>query len=159
MRIENTSVRQPRPINAGDSKIFRIINLPSDEISASGVHSIAALRDYGCRLSIATLSAVTKQSKHQLQARTRCSADVAFARQIAMYLAHTKFGISYVDVGDYFHRDRTTVAHACQLVEDRRDDREFDDHLTRMECLMDAALPQTAAIQRLLFQKTTGAAQ
>jgi hypothetical protein len=115
-----------------------------------------AIRDYGCGLSIATLSAVTQQPRRELRAPTRSRADVAFARQIAMYLAHTKFGIPYAEVGEYFNRDRTTVAHACQLVEDKRDNLEFDDHLARMERLIDAALPETSAIGQTLLQRSVG---
>lgn len=56
----------------------------------------------------------------------------AFARQVAMYLAHVGFGISMAEVGKAFGRDRTTVVHACHVTEDRRDDPRFDvllDHL------------------------------
>lgn len=156
MRIIGTPGREPRLSECDRPQPHKIPNSPHGDTCNSHAHHKTALRDYGCRLSIATLSAVTKQSRHELQALTRSSADVAFARQIAMYLAHTKFGIPYSDVGDYFRRDRTTVAHACQLVEDRRDDKGFDDHLVRMECLMDAALPQTLVIQQLLVQKSAG---
>jgi hypothetical protein len=44
--------------------------------------------------------------------------------------------------GHLFERDRTTVAHACGLVEDRRDDPDFDHRLNHLEravsCLLDA---------------------
>ncbi len=113
-------------------------------------------RDYGCKFSIATLSAVTKLPGCELQAATRSTANIAFARQIAMYLAHTKFGITYSDVGAFFRRDRSTVAHACQLVEDRRDDTEFDDHLNRMEVLIDLAMPASLANRQSLASTRTG---
>lgn len=57
----------------------------------------------------------------------------AFARQIAMYLAHVGFGISMADVGKIFGRDRTTVVHACHVIEDRRDEARFDDLLDHLE--------------------------
>lgn len=50
----------------------------------------------------------------------------AMARQVAMYLAHVACGLTLTDAGLLFNRDRTTVAHACVLVEDRRDDAVFD---------------------------------
>src|SRR2546425_396187 len=53
---------------------------------------------------------------------TRGRPRVAFARQVAMYLAHVAWGLSLTEVGYVFSRDRTTVAHACSLVEDLRDD-------------------------------------
>jgi hypothetical protein len=57
----------------------------------------------------------------------------AFARQIAMYLAHVGFGLSMAEVGRAFGRDRTTVVHACHLIEDRRDDVRFDQMLDHLE--------------------------
>jgi len=57
-----------------------------------------------------------------IAAPTRRDAYTAFARQCAMYLAHVAFGLSFSDIGRAFGRDRTTAAHACRLVEDRRDD-------------------------------------
>jgi chromosomal replication initiation ATPase DnaA len=50
-----------------------------------------------------------------------------------MYLAHVVCGLSLTEVGTLFARDRTTVAHACSLVEDRRDDPELDGRLERLE--------------------------
>jgi chromosomal replication initiation ATPase DnaA len=77
-----------------------------------------------------------------LRAPTRGSPRAAFARQVAMYLAHVSCGATLTEVGILFERDRTTVAHACGVVEDRRDDPDLDcklDHLERaVACLIDA---------------------
>ena len=43
-----------------------------------------------------------------------------------MYVTHVNMGLSMAEVGRGFGRDRTTVMHACHLVEDLRDDAEFD---------------------------------
>ena len=69
----------------------------------------------------------------QLQAATRGTAPIAFARQSAMYLAHVALGLSYTDVGRAFGRDRTTAAHACRRVEDRREDPRIDAMLAALE--------------------------
>lgn len=113
-----------------------------------GLGENATLSEFGCRLSVATLSAVTKNSAAQLQAQSRSTAEIALARQTAMYLAHTKFGITYAEVGIYFNRDRSTVAHACRVIEDRRDNEEFDDRLCRMENLVDIALWGSLVVHR-----------
>ncbi len=63
----------------------------------------------------------------------RGRAPVAFARQTAMYLAHTGLGLNYSEVGRLFRRDRTTAAHACQVVEERRDDPRIEATLTQLE--------------------------
>ena len=68
-----------------------------------------------------------------LLAHTRGAPRAAFARQAAIYLAHVGFGLSFAAGGRLFHRDRTTVAHACRVIEDRRDDRELDRRLTVLE--------------------------
>ena len=64
---------------------------------------------------------------------TRGAPQVAFARQVAIYLAHVCFGLSFAAIGRMFRRDRTTVAHACRVIEDRRDDRGLDLRLTALE--------------------------
>jgi chromosomal replication initiation ATPase DnaA len=71
----------------------------------------------------------------ELRKPSRCAADVAFARQCAMYLAHVGLGLSYSEIGRLFRRDRTTAAHACRLVEDRRDDPLLDRILQMIEHL------------------------
>jgi hypothetical protein len=57
---------------------------------------------------------------------TRCVRDIAFARQVAMYLAHVSCGMTLTEVGAMFGRDRTTVSYGCLKVEYRRDDPVFD---------------------------------
>jgi hypothetical protein len=69
----------------------------------------------------------------ELRARSRRGAQVAFARQSAMYLAHVVLGLNYREVGELFRRDRTTAAHACRCVEDRRDDPTIDVRLDMLE--------------------------
>jgi hypothetical protein len=69
----------------------------------------------------------------ELQAATRRSAYVALARQSAMYLSHVAFGVSLSEVGRAFGRDRTTAAHACRAIEDRRDDPAVDYVLASLE--------------------------
>jgi hypothetical protein len=61
------------------------------------------------------------------------STTAAFARKLAMYLAHVAFGMSIGRVGRAFGRDRTTVAHACHVIEDKRDDPRFDRWLDALE--------------------------
>jgi chromosomal replication initiation ATPase DnaA len=68
-----------------------------------------------------------------LRRSTRGRARVALARQVAMYLAHVGCGLSLTETGRLFERDRTTVAHACGVIEDRRDDPIFDRVLDLLE--------------------------
>lgn len=75
-----------------------------------------------------------------LRRATRGRAKVARARQVAMYLAHVACGMSLTEVGRVFARDRTTVAHACGVVEDGRDDPMFDRVMELLEQVVDALL-------------------
>ena len=52
-------------------------------------------------------------------------------RQIAMYLSHVVLSVPYQTIAVAFGRDRTTVMHACSVVEDRRDDAGYDDFIER----------------------------
>jgi chromosomal replication initiation ATPase DnaA len=78
---------------------------------------------------------VYRVEKGQLKRPTRGRSRVAFARQVAMYMAHVTFGLTLTTVGREFGRDRTTVSHACALVEDARDNPEFDRTLEILEAI------------------------
>jgi chromosomal replication initiation ATPase DnaA len=70
---------------------------------------------------------------------SRCQAQIAFARQLAMYLINVKLGRNMTEIGQLFGRDRTTVSHACALLEDRREG-EFEAGIDALEAAIDAAL-------------------
>lgn len=74
----------------------------------------------------AIVAGVFDVDSERLRQPTRGRANVALARQVAMYIAHVGYGLSLTEVGELFRRDRTTVAHACSVVEQRRDDARFD---------------------------------
>ncbi|MCB1444671.1 MAG: hypothetical protein KDJ87_02420 [Rhizobiaceae bacterium] len=74
--------------------------------------------------------------------RTAAGRDRRFAvmhvQQIAMYVCHVALRLSMTDVASGFGRDRTTVGYACARVEDRRDDRAFDDLVGAVERVVHA---------------------
>ncbi|EAQ35391.1 ATPase involved in DNA replication initiation [Nitrobacter sp. Nb-311A] len=70
-----------------------------------------------------------------MMAPTRGAPRAAFARQVAMYLAHVGFALSFEAIGRAFDRDRTTVSHACRVVEDSRDDAGLDRRLAALEAM------------------------
>ncbi len=79
---------------------------------------------------------------------TRGPAPAAFARQTAMYLCHVGLALSLSRVATAFERDRSTVAHACHLIEDRRDDAGFDAWIGALEdMLREAPKPGAAPAQ------------
>jgi chromosomal replication initiation ATPase DnaA len=102
-----------------------------------------------CDLATIATAAALAVPPGEIYASSRRSACAAFARQSAMYLAHVAFGLSYSEIGRAFGRDRTTAAHACQLVEDRRDDPGVDATLATLEHVfaalrrrLDASVPR-----------------
>jgi chromosomal replication initiation ATPase DnaA len=87
-----------------------------------------------------TVAAALALPVEELGAKTRRTAPVAFARQISMYCAHVTFGWSLTEAGAIFNRDRTTAAHACRVVEDRRDDAATDRLIGSIETALQAWL-------------------
>jgi hypothetical protein len=107
--------------------------------------------DKGLRTILVETSAITFDIDPELlDTPLRGSAPVSFARQVAMYLAHVGLGLSLTQVGQLFERDRSTVAHACQLVEERRDDRTFDSAINLLERIVRIVRgPQEAPCQAI----------
>ena len=64
---------------------------------------------------------------------TRGEGDAAFARSVLMYLLNTGLGHSFDEVAAAVGRRRQTVSRACALVEDLRDEPEFDADLSALE--------------------------
>ena len=79
-----------------------------------------------CDAAIDIIAALFDLPSRELRRPGRSTTDIARVRQIAMYVAHVVLQLKMGEVGRGFGRDRTTVLHACHLVEDLRDDPEFD---------------------------------
>ncbi len=92
-----------------------------------------------------TVAAAFNLPVEELAAKTRRTAPVAFARQVCMYCAHVSFGWSLTDAGSVFDRDRTTAAHACRVVEDRRDELTVDALVDSVESALHQWLQAVAA--------------
>jgi chromosomal replication initiation ATPase DnaA len=97
----------------------------------------------------ATVAAAFNLPVEELQAKTRRTAPVAFARQVSMYCAHVTFGWSLTEAGALFNRDRTTAAHACRVVEDRRDDETLDTLVQSIEDSLSAWLMAMEGCRKL----------
>ena len=101
------------------------------------------MRGAGLLVTACVLS-VFEVEEADLSQPSRGRAQVALARQVAMYLHHVILARTLTDIAREFGRDRTTVAHACRLVEDRRDEPEFDTMIGGLETALQvglAALP------------------
>jgi chromosomal replication initiation ATPase DnaA len=66
----------------------------------------------------------------------RGTTETAFARQVAAYLCHVGFEMSLARVATAFGRDRSTIAHACHAIEDKREDAQFDLWIGGLETML-----------------------
>ncbi len=120
-----------------------------------GRHSAASIafehdRASSERITIdAAVAQVFGLTAPQISCATRGRANAALARQVAMYVTHVSCGMNLTDVGILFSRDRTTVSHACAVIEDRRDDPVFDRVLELLEWIVPELLARAGRGRRL----------
>jgi hypothetical protein len=109
----------------------------------SGFQPVPKLRDEVtmdvCECLIDMASALFSLPGKELRRAGRSTLPVSRVRQVAMYVAHVVLRLTMGDVGRGFGRDRTTVVHACQIVEDLRDDPDFDRVVSMFERVAFAA--------------------
>ncbi|HEY4193712.1 MAG TPA: helix-turn-helix domain-containing protein [Mesorhizobium sp.] len=92
-----------------------------------------------CECLIDIAAALFSVPSKELRKPGRTPVPVTRVRQICMYVAHVVLRLTMGDVGVGFGRDRTTVVHACQVIEDLRDDPEFDQVVSMIERVAFAA--------------------
>lgn len=73
------------------------------------------------KLILAYVSSAHYIKPEFLLAASRGSKHLSEARQVSNYLAHVVYGMSFTDIGQLANRDRTSIAHGCNKVEDLRD--------------------------------------
>lgn len=89
--------------------------------------------DFDRAIIEAAVARVFEVTLVDIKGLSRGPARIALARQVAMYLAHVTLRLSMTDVGRMFERDRTTVKHACIVVEERREDAAFNYAIEQLE--------------------------
>lgn len=94
-----------------------------------------------CDALIDFLSVYFAVSSAELRSPLRGRKEVAHIRQLGMYLAHTSFSMVMSEVAVGFCRERTTVMYACHLVEDRREDEEYDAVVSTLEKFVNSGFP------------------
>lgn len=93
-----------------------------------------------CECLIDISAALFNVSSKELRRYGRTSNAISKVRHVAMYVARVVLHLTTHEIGMGFGRDRTTVAHACQVVEDLRDDPEFDQLICTLERIAAVAL-------------------
>lgn len=145
-----TLERSPSPSRYPDARPSRISLLAASLARMGGSHVLPrpdARRAKARWNSVVLCQCVLEQASAlfgipvpELRRPGRSAMPVARVRQIAMYVSHIVLGLSMRDVGIGFERDRTTVLHACQVVEELREAPEFDAAVLMMERLASALL-------------------
>ena len=92
-----------------------------------------------CDGVIDILSTFFNVSGRELRSQSRCERSVARVRQIGIYVAHVTLALTMSEVGRAFGRDRSTVNHACHLIEDMREELEFDRIVQTIENIVKVA--------------------
>jgi chromosomal replication initiation ATPase DnaA len=100
-----------------------------------------------CEGMIDILAACFSVSSKELRSQERATACIARIRQVGMYISHVALGLNMREVATGFCRDRSTVVHACHLIEDLRDDADFDKICVTVERIACAAFGAVAARQ------------
>ena len=95
------------------------------------VHDIYRAGQMGLIFSIMRL--VYRVDMRFLLGPSRGGKHLSLARQKMYYLAHCCYGISYTELGGLTQRDRTSISHGCQRIEDLRDDAGVDKSLFFIE--------------------------
>ncbi|KFB10672.1 helix-turn-helix domain-containing protein [Nitratireductor basaltis] len=100
-----------------------------------------------CECVLDIVAALFNVSGKELRAGGRAPTSVVRVRQIGMYVAHVVLQLNMTEIGRGFGRDRTTVQHACHMIEDLRDDEEFDRIVAMTERVTAAAFRQTEMVR------------
>src|SRR5262245_54955137 len=93
------------------------------------------------RLAAGVASYALGIRQDDILSEARGAVATAFARQVAMYLCHAGFELSLTRVAIAFGRDRSTVSHACHLIEDRREEPLFDLWIGSLEAMLPERSP------------------
>ena len=102
-----------------------------------GGDGVRAAKVGGVGSVVATVASAFALRPEQIRGLRRGSSRAAFARQVAIYLLHTRLGLSYSASGALFGRDRTTAAYACRVVEEKREDARIDGIVDCLERAID----------------------
>lgn len=104
-----------------------------------GLSSARAGDEAAARLAAGVASYALDIPADEIIGDERGSLEIAFARQVAIYLCHVGFEMSLARVAYAFARDRSTVAHACHAIEDRRDEPQFEIWMSALEAMLHEA--------------------
>nr|WP_316653229.1 helix-turn-helix domain-containing protein [uncultured Gellertiella sp.] len=116
----------------------QIPQLPQVSISGSladGTPDLSVPLRHACKVVRQMTGEMLSFTGERVQIRRDRRRAQCHIRQIAMYVCHVSLRIPQTDIALAFGRDRTTVGHACAVVEDRRDNVAYDEFVAAVERL------------------------
>lgn len=84
-------------------------------------------------LAIGMVASVGQVNAGYLTNRARGSRRIVEYRRIAHYLSHVVMGLSMMTVARLSHRHHTSIIDTCHVIEERRDNPQFDKMLSYAE--------------------------
>lgn len=122
--------------------------MSSGSLSAAPTSAPGRLNLARTRLVAGVVGFAVDLPPEEILATTRGAPPLARARQLVMYLLHAGFSMSLSHIAGALGRDRSTVAHGVQRVEDQRDAPAFDRWLEGLEEMLRLAPePQLRELQ------------
>jgi len=117
----------PRPVHPFP---FRHAPQPTEIVGATVA---GASESAAWSLAVAAAALATEVPEAAILMSGRGRRPEAQARALAIYLAHVALGLSMAEVARCCARHHSSVAHACALIEDRRDEPAFEAALAGLE--------------------------
>lgn len=123
------------------SGIERYLPRRGSEEPLAALAVVPANARLAARLVARLVGTKTGTPEKRILATDRGRSDEARSRQITMYLLHTSLSLTYSEIACALGRDRTTVSHACRLVEDGRDNGALNAMLCELEGILELIGP------------------
>jgi chromosomal replication initiation ATPase DnaA len=136
----------------GDTRFDDIANTDNNSIHNSrGIFWVPEWAEnpkHAMHLVVALVASQYRTEKCNIYMPGRGTRKIRRLRQMAMYLLHTAFSISYNNLAQLFGRDRTTIANACRTIEDLRESRFENNEIARLEEILAIIISQRGLLFR-----------
>jgi len=107
---------------------------------------IIARQSHQAGLAIAAVALEFGVTETDLIDPPRASSHLRFARQIAIYLINTVYGLNPSHIARIFAKDRSTITHALKVIEECREDPVLDLKIIHLENFLKQA-PKTQILR------------
>lgn len=127
----------PGALSAANAVEWDPAGIALDDLDPEGIRPLTPERRLLCMIVRQLTEELLRATglEHDQDPGRRATSHV---RQVAMYVCHVAYSMPMGEVAQAFGRDRSTVGHACRMVEDRRDDRAYDTFVAIVERMASA---------------------